>query len=681
MLTVSLRFLLPALLAGAMSAGAATNSWISWQPDTATGSSGNLKLVARLPGQKSPASVIVSQKGKPLDTLSLTMGSDSLFRDTLAFRQGKRPATNDTLWLASTGRATDSLVATFTSGSTILRDTARIYRPALKISMIQKGIKDSIEVTLSAGAQPDSKGHRTLLFQAGNVSSLSMTLAGLQGDTSLTALLSSTSKLSWIRGEAWIKVRFIDPVYADTATDSILVAMPQRSITILSAKDTLPTFLGPRGSFLITATDPWETRDTLTIQLTSPNTSGTNTLFTLKLPREGAATFRTIVPVTQAATATKDTLVLGPAWPAGANARVVVTLPERAPMFAAQDTAWILRPPLSLKLAHLTDSNAISVALNGGFPDGTGNAKVVLQCAAATNGPRSLSLTSGDSLHWSASTSFKNQLEEWSDSASLIGTFTDPLYGDVVRDTIKLWAPWFPASLSLDRFSANPREKDIVTIRLTEHDPDTAKVDTFRVTTPSGKTIHLIETGPHTGIFSARVVSSELDESWMLQRPRTSWRLDIRYQDPKHPADTVHTSLAMEFDVPFFEMGLRNPIFDRSSGGSSSNPAHSFGIEPVKQIDTAFARSPDAGQGMWLRAWDRTLVDVYIYDNLGILVTKWIGEVDPKNGDRGALYLLRWDGRGDNGRPAPSGVYFMRMLARRFDGVRALNYIHHIGLK
>jgi len=84
---------------------------------------------------------------------------------------------------------------------------------------------------------------------------------------------------------------------------------------------------------------------------------------------------------------------------------------------------------------------------------------------------------------------------------------------------------------------------------------------------------------------------------------------------------------------------------------------------------------------MWLRAWDRTLVDVYIYDNLGILVTKWIGEVDPKNGDRGALYLLRWDGRGDNGRPAPSGVYFMRMLARRFDGVRALNYIHHIGLK
>lgn len=660
-----------------MSLASHSEAALRFQPDSAQGPTGLITLQGTLPGSPATAQVVLSQGGKALDTISLTTDAGQLVTG-IPFRQGiRKPSTGDTLWLKNPGRTTDVLIAQLLNGP--IQDTLRLGRPAFSINLTQRGIKDSLKVTFE-GAQRDAANSRTLSFKVDNAAPIQRTTQDTAYVGSISSLLTSFS--GGLRNEVTLRATFVDPVYGDTATSTLLVPINPRRLSLAPlGKDTGDTLLGPRGTFTLRVIDAWETRDSTSIQLSYVDSSGAPASRTVWLHRSGGSTFTDTLHITQAPSASGDTLILGHPFPAGSFMAVTATLPPRSLFPQVQSRSGIARPKLALVLGHLLDTNQVQIALQGGFPDAAGNASVQLECPSLLPpGPRTQSLTAREPLFWLETVSFKGQVDEWIDSVPLVGRFIDPLYRDTILDTMKLFAPWYPGRLDIDIRKLDPRARQQANITLLEHDPDSTRIDTFYVSMPDADSIALIETGTHTGIFWARVDATAFDRNWLYRIPRLTWTVPVHYQDPRHFADSSSVLVDLRFDVPFFEMGLRHPIVERARGGSTTNPGLSFGLEPVKQQDTVFSRDSDPGQGVWARIWDRTLVTLCLYDNLGVLVNEWSGELVPGDHDDGNLYLLRWDGRGSNGRPAPQGVYLLRAYLRRDDGRRAVQQLYRIGL-
>lgn len=651
---------------------------LSFQPDSLQGPTGQIVLQGTLAGSPATAQVVLSQDGRALDTLTLTTGSGGQLSATLPFLQGvRKPSTSDTLWLKTPGRTTDVVVARLLDGT--FQDSLRLTRPELSISLAQKSVKDTLIVTMQ-GTNPASNGLRTLKFQVDNEAPILRTASGSTYRSTISSLLTPTS--GGLRNEVIIRVTFVDPLYGDTAIAALTQPITSRRISFLPlSTDSADTLLGPRGTFIAKVIDAWEPGDSTLVQLAYIDSLGSRAQRSIWLKRTGGSTFTDTLHITQASAATGDTLVLGRPWPAGSVHTITATLPPRSVLPKVETQGWIVRPKLVLSLGHLLDTNEVQIALQGGFADESGQARIRLECPSLLPpGPRTQSLTRRDTLFWLETVSFKGQIDEWKDSVPLVGQFIDPLYRDTILDTLKLFAPWYPGRLDIDIRKLDPRARQQANITLYEHDPDSTRIDTLYVSMPDADSIALIETGEHTGIFWKRVDATVFDRTWPHRLPRLTWTVPVHYQDPRHFADSSSVLVDLRFDVPFFEMGLRHPIVERARGGSTTNPGLTFGLEPVKQQDTVFSRDTDPGQGVWARIWDRTLVTMRLYDNLGVLVNQWSGELEPTDGDNGSLFLLRWDGRGANGRPAPRGVYLLRTYIRRDDGRRAIQEIYRIGL-
>lgn len=395
-------------------------AYVKWIPGSLPGSKGAFVLEAVLPGQTgSSTKADISRHGVKIATATLVRVQDSLFRDTIPFLQGPRRPGGDTLWLnAPSAVLPDSLVATLVWGldKSILADTALIIRPTLSLSLKGDGVSDVITISMT-GAQPDAQGKWPVQLWASTRTQTANLDSSLKGSADVT-LLAATGK-----GQTWIKGRFIDPVYGDTAIDSVLVPAPSSYV-----KFTPNTMDGPVGTFAITAEVPGALGSTLDVVIWRRGSG----LGTVKLVRQADSSFAGTVAFRQGPVRPLgDTL-----WmyqpPHGVPDTLVATAKDPSGE-TLSDMALVTRPVMRL-VATSDGGTVVSLDLLGGFPDARGSRTGSIKVA-------STSPVTFDAAG-KAQVQLLPELSKASGSNVVVWAwYVDPIYGDTAVASVSIAVP------------------------------------------------------------------------------------------------------------------------------------------------------------------------------------------------------------------------------------------------
>jgi len=630
--------------------------YLQYTVRSAEGPRGALELQADLPGVTgSTVRVTVSRRGIILGTVALQRQPDSTFQGALPFRQGPVRPGVDSMWLsAPNSRIPDTLAAWLVYAPTgdTLSDTGLVTRPPMSLDLsVRTGTV--ADVTLQGGFA-DARGARSVEV---SVVSAQKVVLDSNGQGSLD-VLSQLAKVGGV--QAWVRGKFVDPVYGDSALDSALVAVPVRSIRF-----TAPSVEGPRGAIGVEVVDPWTTGETRMVVLVHGKDSSL-----VRLVRSASGTFTADLAFAQTLVALGDTLRLG--RPASGRDSLYAVLPRQDSLAAMVARLDILRPAFSLKLSP--DANRpqmVQIRLVGGNADGRGEAWVTLSGPNAIPGT---SLQPTGNLAWGGERDLASRLPESPDSVRVSGFFVDPIYGDTAWASTRLASPWFAARMEVYPLHADPRAGDTVEVRVWDKDVDSSKAGTVEVRIGS-HVIQLKETGSNTGAYVVRLPAGEIDPDWMRRSPRELWRVTLVYTDPDHTQDVVSAPLELLFTVPPPDVDPREPVADVPTGSKPSEAP----LEVVKA--DAQGRFPEGTQGVELKIWERTKVLFFLYDNMGVFVDHWEGALDPRDAETAAVYMLRWNGRDRNGNPAAPGVYLLRAVLIAADGKPLGNIIVKLGRK
>lgn len=394
--------------------------WIAWEQPSWTGPVASMGVKASLPGLPANASVFVeySRSGRVLVKRTLRMGADSLYHDTLKVRQGGVPVGSDSVWI-NKPTALDSIVASvvWSIKDTTVSDTAFLVRPALALDLQNLGA-DSALIQLSSGAQVASTGKRSVTLRVGARTQV-VTLDSLKTSASVVGLLGgATGEFATVHG------MFVDPVYLDTAWDSVSVPVPQQSLSFVQR-----SAQGPRGSFDLIARVPWESATSLTVRIVHGQDS-----VPVVLTRSASGDYLGSVSFVQSRFATGDTLAIGLPTVAGGSDSLRAVLPSDGTHPALEDQAQILRPALVLEVARL-GKDSVSLQLSSGAQaDLQGRWNVALTVEGESSTAVLTSRTSTASVNALLSKALLNPT--W-----IVGRFVDPLYGDTVTDSVQFPVP------------------------------------------------------------------------------------------------------------------------------------------------------------------------------------------------------------------------------------------------
>lgn len=628
--------------------------YLQYTVRSAEGPRGALDLKADVPGMTgSTVRVSISRRGAVVGTVTLVRQPDSTFSGSLPFRQGPVRPGIDSIWLSAPNhRVPDTLAAwlVYTPTGDTLSDTGLVVRPAMKLGL-QVGLGTTVDLFLQGGF-PDALGTRSVVVSVGSEQKVALDSDG-RGAVDVLAQLSRVGGV-----QAWVRGKFIDPVYGDSALDSVLVGVPVRTIRF-----TAPSVEGPRGVVGIEVVDPWTTTDTRVVLVAHGRDSSL-----VRLVRSPTGLYVGEVAFAQTLVALGDTLRLG--RPAQGRDSLYAVLPRQESLPTLVARVDILRPAFQLRL--LPDQNrpqTVQVRLNGGNPDGRGEAWVTLSGPNAI--PRTSLVVTGP-LAWGGERDLASLLPESIDSVNLTGFFVDPVYGDTAWASTRLASPWFAARIEVYPELADPRAGDTVLIRVWDRDIDSTKIGTIDVKV-GGATLRLQETGLHTGAYEVRLPAGEIDRDWTRRAPRERWRVALVYTDPDHPRDVVEAPLELMFTVPPPELDPREPVSKVPTGSKPSEAA----LELVESDGQG--RFPEGIQGVELKIWERTKVLFYLYDNMGVFVDNWEGQLEPKDAETAALYMMKWSGRDRNGNPTAPGVYLLRAVLIASDGKPLGNVIVRLG--
>gem|GEM_PF-4966306 len=632
----------------------APSSYLKFEPASMDGPSGTFVLTADIPGATGASiNVVIWRRERGLGTVTLARQADSSFAGVVNFRQGPTRPSGDTLWmnLPPIG-VPDTLVATYVDNSAgdTLADMALVTRPLMRLTARSAG---GTLVTLTlVGGHPDSRGTRNADVVVTSIQRVAFdTLGNVDVD-----VLSQLSKVSG--SQATVVATFIDPVYGDTARDSVVVAVPARTLRFV-----VKTVNGPRGALSIELSDPWATGETRDIIIAHGRDSAL-----VRLQRSATGLFVADRPFTQAASASGDTLTLG--RPLAGIDSVYAVLPRLDSLPRLVDRATIQRPPLSLALVASPNSpQLIQMTVTGGNADSRGEARV--QLSGPTPIPSTLLVSTGD-LSWSGNRNLDTLLPESPDPVEINGLFVDPIYGDTARASLKIASPWFPASISVYPVKADPREDDSVEIRVRDKDAHPAKVDTIEVMAGS-HVLKLVETGKNTGDYVLKTIASKVDPEWARHSARDEWRIELVYTDPDHPRDVAKTNLLLEYNVPPPEVDPYDPL--------QKTATHSAAGKPVVDViaPNSSGHYPTGSQGVELKIWEPTRVMAFVYDKIGTAVGSWEGVLDPKDPETAARYLVKWDGYDRKGNPTAPGIYLIRVVLVAQDGKPLGNFVYRLG--
>lgn len=633
---------------------------------SANGPRGSFDLEAKVPWESASKIKVFVVHGIDSTPVYLVRSADGNYLGSVSFAQTRFPGI-DTLGmgLPTVPGGSDSLRAVLPSDGVhgALEDLAHILRPTLGIEVARLG-RDSVTLTLSAGAQADLRGKWSVSLSVEDESSTAV-LDTRSGVASVNVLLSKA-----LLNPTWLVGRFVDPLYGDTVTDSVQIPVPQRTLQFA-----VRSVEGPRGQLTVVAYDPWVTGSSYPISLIH----GQDTL-PVVLTRSLAGDFSAVIPFTQARLAGGDTLALGAPARLGATDTVLALMPGDGVHPSLRDTARILRPALSLVLkVDSLKPQLVHLTLAGGIADLRGKATVNLTKPQTS----SVAMEGAGKSKWNGATDLSG-LPESLDSLTVSGFFADPLYGDTVWASVRMAAPWFPGSIVASPDSLNPRKGDSTVVTVKDRDADTSKVDTVTVT--NGVQVwSFVETGKSTGVYRRTLLARELDSSWAIHAPRKAWSVILKYQDPLHEKDISYDTVRLAFDVPPPQVAVRTPIAEIKTGPvpvgtlERSNGAQGVALEVLP--DTVIKAGERVPQSISIRLWEKANVAIYVYDQIGVSVTSWQGEVVPKNAEVGALGLIRWDGRDQTGRPVNAGVYVVRVVVYKSEGGLVSNDLVRLGLK
>ncbi|MEN9353194.1 MAG: hypothetical protein RL318_519 [Fibrobacterota bacterium] len=639
---------------------------LNFVKNTATGPRGSFDLVATVPWESASKIKVFVVHGEDSSAVWLTRSANGTYLGSVAFVQSRLAGVDSVaIGLPTAAGGSDSIKAVLPSDGVheVLADQARILRPELSLSIARLG-RDSITVVLSAGAQPDLKKQwpvRVLVDEESQAVALGARTQGV----SVNALLAKS-----LKNPSWVVVRFIDPLYGDTVTDSIEVPVPQRSLAF-----TTNSVSGPRGELKLVGYDPWVSGSKLRVFLEH----GGDTL-AVDLMRTVAGDFSAVLPFSQARIAGTDTLAFGPPSLLGGTDSVQAFLPGDGVHPSVRDTAFLLRPPFSLTM-KVDSSNAqkVHLGLVGATPDFRGKASVTIAKPVESI----VSMEGAGKLKWTGQTSFAD-LPESLDSVTVTGFHVDPLYGDTAWGVLRIAAPWFPGSLVASPDNLDPRNKDSLEIVVKDRDADTGSIGSVQVSN-GVVSWTLVETGKSTGKYAIRLSARDLDSSWAHRAPRKPWKVILKYQDPLHEMDVAFDTVTFAFTVPLPLVTVRSPFAKVPEGpapaGTLERSNGSQGLAMQALEDTVIHAGELVPQSIAVRLWETANVGIYVYDQIGVSVNSWHGEVVPKDADGGSLTLIRWDGRDPSGRPAVAGVYVVRVVVYKPDGGLISNDIVRIGLK
>jgi hypothetical protein len=241
--------------------------FLTWSTDSVTGPAGTLVLVASLPAQGADTvSAVLGLRGSELARVLLTLGADSLFRDTVPFRQGGTKPSGDTLWIPAP-TALDPLTASVTWAfkDSVLSDTARIRRPDLSLSMVLDSSRSQRVRLGLQGASPDSAGKAWVEI----VSPVSLPVAmSAEGSSGWSGVGDLASLLPQSPDSVEVSAFFVDPVYLDTVRAQVRMASPWFPATLSATPDTLDPVRGDSVELVVHARDP-DTSSVDTVQVTA----------------------------------------------------------------------------------------------------------------------------------------------------------------------------------------------------------------------------------------------------------------------------------------------------------------------------------------------------------------------------------------------------------------------------
>lgn len=393
---------------------------IRWLPRMLPGSGGSFVLEAVLPGQAGTSvQAEIRRHGIKLGNAVLVRVQDSLFRDTVHFLQGSRRPGLDTLWLnAPSATLPDSLVALLVWGldNSILSDTATIVRPPLSLSVDWTGVGANVAISL-VGGQADSRGARQVRLSAGSRSQLSnLDTTGI-GAADVTVLAATGTGQTWIRGI------FVDPVYGDTAIDSVLVPAPSSFLQF-----TPKSLEGPVGTFAVTAQVPGLAGETMRVVIWRRGRG----IGTITLARQPDSSFAGVVSFRQGSVRPLGDTLWMSAPPAGVPDTLAATFADATGGDTLSDTALVRRPAMRLDVTAA--GTILSLSLVGGQSDvrGARTGSVLVS---------SIQQVSFDSAGI-AGIDLLSQLSKVSGSQALaVAWFVDPVYGDTARDSAWITVP------------------------------------------------------------------------------------------------------------------------------------------------------------------------------------------------------------------------------------------------
>lgn len=632
----------------------APSSYLQFTPEIQDGPVGTFRLTADVPGATGATiNVVLWRRGVGVGNVILFRQPDSNFVGAVSFRQGPVRPGGDTLWMHSPqSEVPDTLAATLVDATTgdTLRDTALVRRPSMRLTARSSG-GSTVSLNLVGGFS-DTRGARNVDVVSTSIQRVSLDSTG-NGTVDVLSQLSKTSGT-----QAIVRAVFVDPVYGDTARDSVAVAVPVRTLRFVDN-----SLDGPRGSFSIELSDPWAAGDTRDVVISHGRDSAL-----VRLKRAASGLFVGDRAFTQATTASGDTLTLG--RPLAGLDSVMVILPRFDSLPRLIDRATIVRPPLSLVLVAAVDKpQLVQMALVGGNANAKGEANVLL------SGPVSIPVTqlaANGVLTWKGERNLDSILPESPDPVVIVGLFVDPIYGDSARDTLSVKSPWFPARISVNPAEANPREDDTIEIRVHDKDAYPAEVDTIVVKIGS-RSLKLVETGANTGDYVLRTIPGKVDPDWKNHPPRAKWRVELVYTDPDHPLDVARTLLALEYDVPPPEVDPYGPLQKAQTNTAAGKPVLQV-VAP--NSDGHYAKG---AQGVEVKVWERTRLMAYVYDKIGTAVGSWEGHVDAKDPEKATRYLVKWDGYDSKGQPTSPGIYLIRVVLVADDGKMLGNSVYSVG--
>ena len=395
-----------------------SNPWVRWEVDDVQGPAGALGAKAFLPGTTGSVTVTYSLHGKVLVKRTMVKGVDSLYHDTLNFRQGGVAVGPDSVWISKPSFS-DSIVVSvlWELKDTTLADTARIRRPSLVLDLQKLG-DDSTAIGLSKGAQPNASGKWVVKLLVGTRTA-SITMDSLYGQGGVMALLGGSSGTT-----ATVRGLFVDPVYGDSAWDSISVPVPLQSLRFQKESAT-----GPRGMFDLTARVPWETAAKIRVLIAHGNDSTP-----IWLTRAADGSYLGSFAFAQSLLAGGDTIALGAPTRAGGTDSVQAVLPSDGLHEALKDQAKILRPALTLDVVRSGRDSVVLTLSAGAQADAKGLWNVGLR----VEGETSPAVLTGRSMTVSVQTLLAKALQN---QAWVVGRFVDPLYGDTVTDSVQIPVP------------------------------------------------------------------------------------------------------------------------------------------------------------------------------------------------------------------------------------------------